>query len=70
MDGTVELYEHSLDPEQRSDRVLADPETARSFETELRNLVTALEAESKPDSKAEPVTEEEREQLRTLGYLD
>jgi arylsulfatase A-like enzyme len=71
MDGTVELYEHSGDPGQTANRIGAEGETARAFEAELQSLVAVLESAAKPAPAAgAPVGEEEREQLRTLGYLE
>jgi arylsulfatase A-like enzyme len=81
-DGTRELYDLSADPEERSNRVAAEPERAAAMEAELRAWVERVDggvaSVSGPDGPSEndwSGTENEavaatmRERLEAFGYL-
>lgn len=61
-----ELYHLADDPGERANLLREHPEVARRFQLELRGL----DVLPRPDARETPLSEEERERLRALGYLD
>lgn len=73
--GETELYDRLTDPEERTNLVEADSETAAAMEIELRKTVTRFRLLGKNLGSGEPLedndvlSDEEAEQLRAIGYL-
>jgi arylsulfatase A-like enzyme len=68
-DGRVSLYDLREDPREERDLVDVDPERART----LSHALDAWHADRRPPQRttrpAEPLSDEEAERLRALGYL-
>ncbi len=73
--GETELYDRLIDPEERTNIVEVDPETAAALETQLRKTVNRFRSLGKSIGSGEPLedtdvlSDEEADQLRAIGYL-
>lgn len=68
----VELYDLERDPDERTNLAARDPEHAQRLRLELREIAQDLRSRGVPryHAKADASSEQVREQLRALGYVD
>jgi hypothetical protein len=67
--GTVELYRVAADPGESRNVAEHEPETLETLMSHLDAWVAETEAKSTEIPRT-PLTDEERTQLRALGYAD
>lgn len=68
--GTLELYDLSSDPEERTDLHAEQPERATAWREAATKWLDACEAHANAPAATEPLSEEARAGLRALGYLE
>lgn len=68
-DGHRELYALREDPLEERDRIGTDPSAAETLDASLAVIVAGLRIAGDGDDAVRPISEEQRELLRSLGYI-